>query len=423
MLSCSIIAVLICKSIVVNSALLFVNVDNTVVNEIDLKGPIIDYVLDDFLYISTANYLYKIDPSAPLLIDKTPLPLRFNYLMLRNHEILLIATDEIIILDRINLAFKSGIGIEHGDSRPLVKDQSFASVAAKNNIYLINDAGAKSTARLVDKQTGRSMKRVRMDRVKSSDYDPKTQSFIFLDVRNNILVYDIDMNRKRRIELKINARSCTVHPDGFLVYFDQGILLTNQEGKVIDFQPILLPPGPDGSLILGQEAVIHLDNVALRPSGYLPNENQIVQSYPCPGLSCELGIDDRRNFYLLGKEPLEITPLARKGMELKTSKAPVLAASDSLWYIQVGAFANAANALQVHDDLRESGMPVFIDSTDLYRVKFGGFTDKLFGLSITESMNLSGWFVYDQKARGRNPEEFFIGTEKFVIREGVVRKE
>ena len=419
---CTILAFVICRSIVLDSTLLFVSVDNTVINEINLKGPVIDYVYDDFLYVSTANYLYKIDPSEPLLIDKTPLPLRFNYLMLRNHEILLIATDEIIILDRENLAFKSGIGIEHGDSRPLIKDQSFASLAAQNNIYLINDAGAKSTARIVDRHTGASIKKIRMDRVQSSDYDAKTQSFVILEARDNIVIYDMNMNRQRRIKLQVDALFCSIHPDGFLVYFKEGILLINHDGQLVDFQPTSLKPCSDGCFALNPAAVICLDKTAVRPSGYLPNENNIIHAYQCPGLTSEIGIDEKQNFYLMTKEPIEITPLARQGMELATSK-PILAASDSLWYLQIGAFASATNALQVHNDLRADGIPAFIDSTHLYRIKFGGFTNKLYGLRVTESMNLSGWFVYDQRAPRQNFEEFYIGPEKFVIKEGVVRKE
>jgi hypothetical protein len=419
---CNLIFLIICKSIVLDSSILTVNVDNMVVNEIDFKTAVIDYAFDDFLYVSTSNYLYKIDPSELLLIDKTPLPLRFNHLMLKGGEVMLIATDEIIILDRRNLAFKSGVGIEQGDSRPLVKNQSFAALAAKDNIYLVNDAPTKSTVRIIDARSGRLLKEVHMDRIKSSDYDAKTHSFVILDVRNNILLYDINMNRQRKIELRINARSCIVHPDGFLVYFDQGILLINEYGKLIDFQPILLGHSQDDALVLGQEAVVCLDDMALRPNGYLPNQEQIVQSYPCANCDFELGIDRMHNFYLLSKEPLEIKPLAKKGMELRTS-TPAPAAADSLWYLQIGAFASAINAAQVYDELRDRGIPVFVDSTALYRVKFGGFTDKLSGLNIAERMNLKGWFVYEQRTAAIKFEEFHVGPEKFSIRDGIVRKE
>lgn len=422
MFLCSLFAFLFCKAIVLDSSFLTVDVADAYVAEVALGEQIIDHVLDDYLYVSTGKNLYKIDPSEQVLIDKTPLPMRFNYLMLKGNEIILIATDEVIVLDRNNLAFKSGVGLEYGDHQPVVKDQSFATIPVRNYIYLASDAGERSIIRIIDLQSGRLMRRVRIDRVKSFDYDAKSQSFVALDVKNDILIFDLYMSRKHKIELQVAAHAVSIHPDGFLIHYDQGIMLMNEEGNVIDFQPMPHTFKGAGVLVLSREAIIGFDNITLRPNGWLMNRQNLVQLYPCVSSHHEIGIDPHNNLYLVHQEPMTITPLARKVVQLKWASAP-LATSDSLWYLQLGAFSNPVNAQQALDASALNGLPAFIDSADLYRIKLGGFLDKFTGLHIAEKMSLKGWFVYEQKLSGKKLEAFYVGTERYLIQDGVIRKE
>ena len=403
----------------VDSALLMVSANDAYVNEVILEDPVIDYVFDDFLYICTANHFYKIDPSAPVLLDKTSLPLRFNYLMLKDQEIMLIATNEIIKLDRNNLAFKSGIGIVHGDNRPLIKNQSFAALSAEDRMYFISDTEARSTVRIVNRNSGRLIKSTTMDRVESFDYDPKSQSFIGLDSKNNILIYDMNMTRQRKITLPAHALMCSIHPDGFLVTFEWGLLLVNPQGRTIDFQPIPLSGNQNGSLFLSRNTIVGLDSTALRTRACLDNDMGIVRLYGLEGLDQALGIDKEKNIYLVGTRPLSAKLLEKREMQLtRTAMSPKT--SDSLWYLQLGAFSNRDNALRMHDDLARRGLPVFIDSTDIYRVKFGGFADKFSGLEIAEKLNLNGWFVREIKVPGSRFQEFYIGTDKYFIQDGLI---
>jgi hypothetical protein len=418
----NLIVLIFCKAIVLDSSFLTVDVANAHVAEVALGEQIIDHVLDDYLYVSTNNNLYKIDPSEPVLIDKTPLPMRFNYLMLKGSEIILIATNEVIILDRNNLAFKSGVGLEYGDHQPIVKDQSFATTPVRNYIYLASDAGERSIIRIIDLRSGRLVRRAKIDRVKSFDYDAKSQCFVALDVKNNILIFDLYMSRKRKIELGVAAHAVSIHPDGFLIHYDQGILLMNQGGNVIDFQPMPHTFNQAGLLVLSREAIIGFDNITLRPNGWLMNRQNLVQLYPCVSSQHEIGIDPQNNLYIVHQEPMNITPLARKEVQLKRASA-TLATSDSLWYLQLGAFSNPGNAQLALDALRLNGLPAFIDSADLYRIKFGGFLDKFTGLHIAEKMNLKGWFVYEHKLSGKKLEAFYVGTERYLIQDGVIRKE
>jgi hypothetical protein len=413
---------IVCQWTVVDSTLLAVSVEDAHVSKVVFEEPIIDHIFDDFLYICTSDNLYKIDPSVPVLVDKTRLPLRFNYVMLRDREIMLISTDEIIVLNRSNLAFKSGIGLTHGDSRPLIKNQSFAALSVRNNIYLASDVGRKTAVRILDARSGKLIRKRTLDRVKSFKYDPRTQSFVGLDIGDNILIYDMNMTQQRKIKLPVHARSCTVTPNGFLIDFDEGLLLIDQHGGVIDFQPIPLARGPNGSLFLYRDAIVGLDSTAMRTNGWFANTSGIIELYDLAKCNHELGIDAHGNLYLVRQQPISVEPLTASRTPLTRISAAQLV-SDSIWYFQLAAFSNLTNALGVYDEFRQTGLPVFIDSTELYRIKFGGFKDKFDGLEIADKLKLNGWFVYENKVPGVNSGEFHIGTEKYIIQDGLIRRE
>ncbi|MCK4940467.1 SPOR domain-containing protein [candidate division WOR-3 bacterium] len=422
MLAFNLIVLIFCKSVVTGSYLYTVDIEHTFMSEIDFGEAIIDYVADDFLYVSTDHYLYKIDPSESVLIDKTPLPMRFNYLLLKNREILLIATDEIIILDRANLAFKRGIGIEQGDHRPVVKNQTFVPASTMNHIYLMTDAGTKSTIRILDLKSGRLVRKTSVDRILSLEYDESSRTFFSLDVKNNIVTYDMRMKRKDRISLLVRTNSFTTHSAGFLLFSDRGIFLVNRNGKLIDFQTFPAAYDHRGSLLWSRDAIVNLDTMVLRPHDWLENNHNIIQVLPLASQSHQIGFDSHNNTYLMNLQPLAALPLEKYRTRLKAA-APIVAMADSLWYLQLGAFSNRANALLSHDELRKDGIPVFVDSADLYRIKFGGFTDKLAALNIIERLSLDGWFIYGHKMPHTESGEFYVGTERYLIQDGVIRKE
>jgi hypothetical protein len=411
-----------CKAVVTDSYVYTLDIDRAVLSEIDFGEPIIDYVADDFLYISTDHYLYKIDPLESVLIDKTPLPMRFNYLLLKNREILLIATDEIIILDRANLAFKSGIGIEQGDHRPAVKNQTFFPFSRTNHIYLMTDAGEKTTIRILDLKSGRLVRRKSVDRILTLCYDPLSNAFFSLDVRNNIVTYDMAIAKTGKIGLPVRANSFAKHSAGFLLYSDRGVFLVSTDGKLIDFQSLPAAHDHMGSLVWSTEAIVNLDTIVLRPSDWLENNDRITHLLPLIGQSHGIRFENDQNTYLMSLRPLAALPLEKHRAHLRRV-SPIVATADSLWYMQLGAFSNPVNALLSHDKLREDGIPVFVDSTDLYRVKFGGFKDKLAALNIIERLSLDGWFIYEHKMSYIRSEEFYVGPDKYSIQDGVIRKE
>jgi hypothetical protein len=422
MILCHLFALVLCNAIVLDASFLVVDTAGQGVSEVELTEQIIDHVWDDYLYLATQKSLFKIAPSGPMLIDKTLLPMRFNYLMLKGNDIILVATNEIIVLDRNNLAFKSGVGLEHGDHKPVVKDQSFATTPANDYVYLVSDAGEQSIIRIIDLRSGRLVRKTRTNRVRSFHYDVRHRAFAALDVKNNILVFDTFMKRQRKIELQVPANAISTHADGFMVQADQGILLIDMNGNVIDFQPIPKTFTRCGLVGLSKTAIVGFDSTTLRPEGWLTNDQNIVQLYPFAGSHHDLGTDMQGNYYLIEHKPISVTPLRLYKAQLKWTMPP-LAASDSLWYLQLGAFSNPANALEEHEAFRQDGLPVFIDSTDLYRVKLGGFPDKHAGLEIADKLDLKGWFVYECKLSNKQRETFYVGAERYLIQEGVVEKE
>jgi hypothetical protein len=348
--------------------------------------------------------------------------MRFNYLLLKNQEILLIATDEIIILDRTNLAFKSGIGIEHGDHQPVLKNQTLQPVSNKDHIYLMTDAGLKSTIRILDLRSGRLIKKKSVDRIVSLEYDPSTRTFYTLDTKNNIVIYDRTMTKKHKISLPVRANSFTTHSAGYLLFSDQGVFLVSPNGKLIDFQTLPGAHSRRGSLLWSRDGILNLDTIVLRPCDWLENDHNINQFLPLTDMRHQVGFDNKNNTYLMNLRPLAAQPMEKYRLHL-TAAPPAVTRADSLWYLQMGAFSSQENALISYNLLRDSGIPVFVDSTDLYRIKFGGFTDKFAALNIIERLNLDGWFILEHTISRTNSEEFYVGAEKYVIQDGVVRKE
>ena len=415
-------ALVLCNTIVLDSSFLVVDVAAQCVSEVELTEQIIDHVWDDYLYLATQKTLFKIAPSGPSLIDKTLLPMRFNYLMLKGNDIILVATNEVIVLDRDNLAFKSGVGLEHGDHKPVVRDQSFTTTPANDYIYLVSDAGEQSIIRIIDLHSGRLVRRTKTDRIRSFHYDVRNRIFAALDVKNNILIFDTFMKRQRKIELQVAANAILMHADGFMVQADQGILLMDIIGNVIDFQPIPQTFTRGGLVGLSHTAIVGFDSTTLRPEGWLTNDQNIVQLHPFAGLHHDIGTDAQNNYYLIAHKPISVTPLRLYKAQLQWAMPP-LTASDSLWYLQLGAFSNPANALEEQEAFRQEGLPVFIDSTDLYRVKLGGFSDKNSGFDIADKLDLKGWFVYERKLSSTQREAFYVGAEKYLIQDGEIRKE
>jgi hypothetical protein len=410
------------SAFLVDSTLYSLDIEHETVDAINFPRPIIDYVAADFTYIVTDDCLYKIDPTSARIIDRTPLPLRFNYVLLRNTEIILISTDEIIALDRTNLAFKSGIGIERGDHRPIIKDQTFISIRGQPSIFLLSDAGARSTVRAINIESGKTIARTMVKRMKDIIYDPRGMIFIGLEVEQDLAILDLSMKMQKRIHLNFEAKALASWNEDLCIVSDQGIFLMTREGELIDCQPLPRVRNVCGSTLLTDDAIFWLDSLTFRVGGWLQNQNNIAQLLQDASSGYLIGINIHGEMYLIENSPGRVSKLRYHRREL-AQILPSSPRADSLWYLQLGAFSNPTYAMQMHEEFRDKRIPVFVDTADLYRIKFGGFTDKPAALDILEAMKLDGWLVFEPRKYSHISEIFYVGVEKFVINEGVVGKE
>ena len=407
---------------IVDSTLYRVDIEHGTVDEINFSAPIIDYAASDFTYIMTPDCLYKIDPARSQIIDRAPLPLRFNHILLRGAEIILISTDEIILLDRVNLAFKSGIGVERGDHKPLIKDQTFAGTHSNHGIILLSDDGLRSTLRKIDLASGRTIARLTLSHMKDVVYQPQDMTFVGLEAGRGLVFFDPLMNLHKRLRLDFEANLLAGRDENFFIISEQGIFLMTGEGRLIDFQPLPNLRCICGSATLAGEAICWFDPITFRVSGWQQNSERITRLLRDDGSDHTIGIGPDGSMYLIDDTPGRVSRLRNYRRELAHA-LPSSPRADSLWYLQLGAFSNPTNALLMYEEMRNNRVPVFIDTSDLYRIKFGGFTDKPIALDIVEAMNLDGWLVFEQRKHRKESAIFHVGVEKFIIKEGVVGKE
>ncbi|UCD06240.1 MAG: SPOR domain-containing protein [candidate division WOR-3 bacterium] len=407
---------------VVDSTLYHVDIEHETVDEINFPETIIDYVTADFTYIVTPDCLYKMDPARAQIIDRTPLPLRFNHVLLHGAEIILISTDEIIVLDRANLAFKSGIGIERGDHRPLIQNQNTTGILGHAGIILLSDDGLRSTLRKVDLESGRTIARLTLDHIKDVVYYPQDRIFIGLEEGGNLVIFDHLMNIRDRLHLHFKAIILARQNENLYIVSDHGVFLMTKDGASVDFLPLPGIRSICGSAIVTDDAIFWLDALTFRIYGWLQNSDRITQLLHDAGSDRLIGIDPDGGMYLIENTPTRAPRLRNYRREL-VQVVPSSPRADSLWYVQLGAFSDQVNALLMYEEFRNNGIPVFVDTTELYRIKFGGFTDKPAALDIAEAMKLDGWLVFQPRKYRDESAIFYVGVDKFIIDKGIVRKE
>ncbi len=407
---------------VVESTLFTFDKVHDIVGEIALPESVIDCVVDDFVFVATADYLYKIDREGRQIVDKVPLPLRFNHILLLYHDIALISTDEIIILDRTNLSFKSGIGIERGDHRPVVSNQKCLGAGAQHKIYLVSDASTQSTLRIVDLESGKTIRKLRVERIRQSEFDPQQMAFICLEAGQWLSIYDLSLRRQKRIHLTFEPDILIAENNCFSAVTAQGIFFLTKSGEMVDFQPVQSLLHISGTVMLTKDAIFWMDTLTMRIIGMQHNNYGITALFRDSDANHVIGMDGQGRTYLIQNSPGSLLPLTRQ-RRILIPALPLAAGVDSLWYLQLSAFSEPANALHAYEEFRRKGVPVIVDSADLYRIRFGGFTDKLTALDLLEKMELNGWLVFQKKLRSGSGEVFSVGNEDFVIENGVVRKE
>jgi hypothetical protein len=387
-----------------------------------MHDEVIDYVLDDFLYVLTRRFLWRLDPASFKVVDRTLLPERFNYLAVRENEIILIATEEVITVDKKTLSFKSGVGIEAGDYQPIVDPRDLQALKRSQWLYLKTDAGNQSILKVFNLANGRLVRKITVSRIVAADYSRDQTILWVLDVNNRLTGYGLDLKKRAEIALSFTGADFKVKDNGFLVYNDQGVFGINRRGRLIDFQPLPSNTDHTNSFFKCPDVIAQVDLFALRVRRVFPVPAGLTGlAEPADGFGLTLTRDGMIAF--LDPDTSEARPLMAGPAVLPS---PIMsgpaAGPDSLWYFQVGAFANRDNARKLYEEFRGQGLPVFIDSLNLCRVKLGGFSDKAMGFDIVQGLNLNGWFVYHEKIKFDAASDFAVNGQAYMWQDGVVRR-
>jgi hypothetical protein len=415
------------QSFVHDSTIFAVDANNWVLLEQHVKGQIIDHEEDEHIYVLTKRYLYKLDRQSLSVIDRTPLPLRFNHLITHVRNIVLVASNEVIVLDKTNLTFKTGIGIEYGDYQPVFMTESSSMTEHATYICLLIHADQKSILKLYDLESGKLIRKKTLDRVVSCDFCLKRNVLTVLDINNTLTVYDIDLNIIQTMKLTHGGNSLYSINNGYVIFSSQGIFFINREGQTIDFQPApLRTHGIDaGYARMVNNGIVYVDPLTLRCSAYCVTSSTIVGLFVVNTGQGTHGIaqDRNSNTYVIDDKTSTLRLLKKTAYPLELQPiSSTQTHGDSLWYYQLGAFSDYDNAFAMYTYYRSSNIPVFIDSSNLYRIKLGGFRSKSEGLECVETAEFNGWFVFHTRVK-QDDAEFYINAGRYVLNNDIILKE
>jgi hypothetical protein len=409
----------------IDSTIYAVDINKTAIREQTVHGTIIDYCIDDFLYVLTKRYLYKLNPDDLFIVDRTLLPQTYTSMCTNKTKVLLIAAGEIVILAKSHLAYETGIGMVYSDIRPLVSAQGRTIAPDETSLYVVEDQGSNSILKILDLTSGSVKKALRIPRVTWYTYDAKTSTFTTLDAQDRITTYDLNLKKIAMTKAPFTIERFQSQATGFWIRTYSGIYLITDKGTIVDFQPVInsIERSFDDFIIVTEQEIVHLDSLTLRAYCVVPNIVGITRLFHVDHPLFVIGMDKDHCFHFIQTGTLNIQPRIQHEsitMEIIPRTTPVK--HDSLWYLQLGAFSSIENALQMHEAYRSQTLPVFIDSTNIYRVKLGGFSDKQMGVFIADALHLNGWLSLQGKTAIDEYVEFFVGHEKFILADGTITR-
>jgi len=426
MLSCILVILLLrYEPIVIDSIMYKIDISEMEIQALTLKGNIIDYRIDDFIYVLSHRFLYKINYYDFSVVDRVPLPQTFHSFSLSDNDIFLITTNEIVIIDKKNFAFTAGIGIEYGDYQSMIVFDSGVSLAGNHVIYLLAHTGKNSVIKIFDLDEGRLVKKISVQRVISFNCDTENNTLMIVDSNNNVIIYDMSLTKKKVVQLPFTGRFIRKRGDDFIFYNQKGIFLIDNTGHIVDFQPMAINKAISGNglFFLTDGGLAYVDMFTLRIKHFFRDTVGMKSLFHVDQLNkYAAAIDYNNGFYLIDTDSLRIEPMRMRKVTV-TEQADKRQHTDSLWYFQLGAFTVYDNALVLYNQMNLCKIPVFIDSTDFYRVTFGGFSDKASALEIIEEIDLQGWFVLQKKIEREGRTSFFVGSDKYIFENGTIRKE
>ncbi|HEX7319418.1 MAG TPA: SPOR domain-containing protein [bacterium] len=416
--------------VVYDSTVYCIDIAHPQVMKISLDAEIIDYAVDDFLYVLTQRRLFKVSLPDLQIVGRVPLPIRFNCLTTGPDEIILIATEEIILVDKKNLSFRSGIGIEPGDYRPLVAPVDLAGAGKSDLIYLAMDHGEHTIFKIFDLNSGRLVKAKQVSNVISSYYDLHAGTIVCLDRTDNLSTYNLNLKRLHQTKVPVHAAAFSPYPKaaGYLFYNTDGIFWIGKDGTLNDFQPVFANDNMSFSNFhfLTRFGLLYVNPLTLRPQWLRSDPDLtgiagIKRTTPLDDLS-SAGFTRSQSVYLLSSDTTLLMPLVENWVLPLPPPVVMVPGNDSLWYIQFAAFSKPENASAALERLVQQDIPAIIDSMapGFYRIKLGGFMDNDLGRAIMENTGMPGWLVYQAKVPSADSAWFSIGPSRYLRKNGVV---
>jgi hypothetical protein len=408
-----------------DSTIYAADVAHLTIREQKLHSSIIDYCLDDFLYVLTKRYLYKLDPDDLHIKDRTILPQTYSSMCTNASKILLMSAGEIVILAKSHLAYESGIGIRYGDFRPLVSPQGRTIAPDETSLYMIEDEGTESILKIIDLNTGGVRKKLKTSKITAYRYDISNRTLTTIDAKNHLQTYDLAFRNLKTTPLPVTPEWFLSNRLGFWLGSRSGVFMIRNNGTLIDLQPLLTISNRsyEDFIFITDQDIVTLDTLTLRVKTIVPNVMHISRLFSVDHPSYVIGMDENQRFYFIQTTTMEIHPRAEhKTIPMEIPPALIPLEQDSLWYLQIGAFSNPDNALHLYQEFRDRAIPVFIDTGEVYRVKLGGFPDKQLGIYIADRLNINGWFSLRDKIFNTEFVDFFVDKERFLLKNGMITR-
>lgn len=389
-------------------------------NTLTLNEEVIDYKINDLLYVLTSRNIYSIDTINLQILDRTLLPQKFNYLSIGRNEIFLIATSEIIILNRANLTFKTGIGVEPKDYQPMTE----LTQLPKNLLYLIAHNEKKSVIKIIDYLKGRIIRNASFIRIKKFYYVPAEKQFVILTA-SGLHYLDLNLKIKKSIKFKFPGEDFFFYKNGYVITNPQAICLIDFSGNIIDFQPLIF----NNALVhrdfvfWNNDFIVLIDPLTLRIGCLLKNNNNIKEIYPIDNEQ-SICINKNNELFVIDNKTGAFKNLTKKAYALVKVSENQTISQDSLFYLQFGAFSDKEYAQYFCDSLNKGGLPVFIDTgiDHLYRIKLGGFMEKTLAQEIIENSGIAGWVVYQKKIESSVDSIFSFNQNDYYLKQGIIIK-
>ncbi|HIE06175.1 MAG TPA: SPOR domain-containing protein [bacterium (Candidatus Stahlbacteria)] len=355
------------------------------IDSIPLNMRVVDYQTDKDLYLLTEHEIIKLDTTLTIKA-LTPLPSRY-FQISRGKRLILISTDELLILDKDSLTTRDAIALPKGDYRIIGQSDG--------KIYLLNKKidtqGIETYSILKGRRIG-SHTFYNLKGVWQGDRD-----FLIAEGKE-LNLYSKNLKKLRKIKDFSNSDKIFIYRDRLISIDGDTLRLYDFQGnKIRDLQLSRFEFQSGGDFLVGfkdKEVIIfsHPD--------YEPNRLRISKEIK------EVYADD--DLYLKIDNYYRLDWVNRKLIRLRTP-VPVVTVSDSGYYLQVGAFTNPEYAKDLLNQLSARGIPAH--SFD-GKIRIGPFASRQDGIDFAKTTRLSNfWVVRDTK---RPVTGLLIGKKRYL---------